>query len=97
LLDARFIFADFKICSESAPKASEGSDKPSKVKKIGKCRPNDLTKIRQGVERLSCGKMIGEQHATDGLVHELGLVNRNYHAVGWYLAGLNHNFGNSLT
>ena len=56
-----------------------------------------LTKIRQGVERLSRGEMVGKQHATDGLVHELGLVNRNYHAVGRYLAGLDNNFGNSFT
>ncbi len=49
------------------------------------------------MERLSRGEMVGKQHATDGLVHELGLVNRNYHAVGRYLAGLDHNFGNSLT
>jgi hypothetical protein len=60
--------------------------------------PTDkLTKIQQGVERSSRGDVVGEQHAADGLVHELGLVNRNYHAVGWYFAGLDHNFGNSFT
>jgi len=58
---------------------------------------DNLTKIRQGMEPLSCGEMVGEQHATDGLVHELGLVIRNYHTVGRYLAGLDHNFGNSFT
>ena len=58
---------------------------------------DDLTNIQQGVACLSRGDMVGEQHATDGFVHELGLVNRNYHAVGWYLAGLDHNIGNSFT
>ena len=58
---------------------------------------DDLTKIRQGVERLSRGDVVCEQHATDGLVHQLGLVNRNYHAVGWYFASFNHDFSDSLT
>ena len=33
---------------------------------------DNLTKIRQGVEPLSCGEMVGEQYAADGLVHEFG-------------------------
>jgi len=40
--------------------------------------------------------MVSEQHAADGLVHQLRLMDRNYHAVGRYLAGLDHNFGNSF-
>jgi len=40
--------------------------------------------------------MISEQHAADSLVHELCLMNRNYHPIGWDLAGLDHNLGNSF-
>lgn len=40
--------------------------------------------------------MVGEQHATDGLVHELGFMDRNYHAVGRHFAGFDYDLGNSL-
>jgi hypothetical protein len=83
LVDARLIFADFKNLLGGKKERQMATD--------------NLTKIRQGVEPLSCGEMVGEQHATDGLVHEFGFVNRDYHPVGRDLAGLDHNFGNSLT
>jgi hypothetical protein len=83
LLDARFIFADLEDLFGG---------------KNDRQMPTDgLTKIRHGVERLSRGDVVGEQHATDGLVHQLGFMDRNYHPVGWHLAGFDHDFGDSLT
>jgi len=41
--------------------------------------------------------MISEQHAADSLVHEFCLMDRNYHPIGWYLAGLDYNLRNSFT
>src|SRR3954464_11226864 len=42
------------------------------------------------------GKAVSEQHAADGLVHQLRLMDGNYHAVRRNLAGLDDNFGNSF-
>jgi hypothetical protein len=62
-----------------------------------KMMPTDgLTKIREGVERLSCGEMIGKQDATHGLIYEWGLVDGNDHAINRHLADLNDDIGDSL-
>ncbi|HZD29528.1 MAG TPA: hypothetical protein VE251_12640 [Xanthobacteraceae bacterium] len=59
--------------------------------------PTDgLTKIREGVERLSYGEMIGEQHAAHRLIYEWGLVDGNDHTIDRHLADLNNDIGDSL-
>jgi hypothetical protein len=64
----------------------------STATKIAKCRAISQEDL-QFAERLSRGDVVGEQHAAHGLVHQLGLVNGNYHTVGWHLAGLDDDVG----